>query len=265
MSASNPQPAKGLVALVTGAASGIGEATALRLAADGARVALADTNEAGMERVAEAVARGGGRALVLRLDVASEPEWRIAMRRILTEWGRLDACVNAAGVAYAAPIVDLELAEWHRVLAVNLDGVFLGTKHAFRAMRDGGGGSIVNIASVAGIEPYVANAVYGTGKAAGRFFTRIAALEGVPLGIRVNSVSPAGVATPMWKATPLWPAAIEASEGLEAALRALVRDHGFATPQEIAATVAFLIGPEASLVTGRDFSTEDILSRRPLP
>ena len=255
------RPLAGRVALVTGAASGIGLASALRLATDGARVAAADVNEAELGRAVDALRDDAREALGICLDVASPADWQAAMREVLDAWGRVDICINAAGIALAGPIPDLELSDWHRVLAVNLDGVFLGTKHAFRVMQGNGRGCIINIASEAGIEPYAGNAAYGTSKAAVRFFTRIAALEGAPLGIRVNSISPGAVATPMWRGTPLWPRQIEDSEGVEAALRALVRDHGFATPEQVAATVAFLAGDNALPVSGRDFGTDGRITR----
>ena len=136
MSLSGGQRMVGKIALVTGAASGIGKATAQRLAAEGAKVALADLNEPESARVAEAIRLGGGQALALRLDVTSEADWEAAAGRILAEWGRLDICVNCAGIASARPITDTSLADWRQVLATNLDGVFLGTKHALRVMRD---------------------------------------------------------------------------------------------------------------------------------
>jgi|ERR1017187_73647 NAD(P)-dependent dehydrogenase (short-subunit alcohol dehydrogenase family) len=140
----------GKVALVTGAASGIGNATAKRLAEAGARVVLADLNEPDSAQVADAICAGGGQALAFRLDVTSQTDWQAAMARILAEWGRLDIAVNCAGIAFARPITDTSLADWRRVLATNLDGVFVGTRQAMSAMKEGGGGCIINIASAAG-------------------------------------------------------------------------------------------------------------------
>ncbi len=244
-------------ALVTGAASGIGKATAQRLAAEGARVALADLNEPDAARVAEVICAAGGQAVAIRLDVTSEADWQAAIARIVAEWGRLDVCVNCAGIALAKPITELDLADWHRVLSTNLDGAFLGTKHALRAMRDRGGGCIVNIASAAGIKPISGNAAYGTSKAAIRFFTRIAALEGAPHHVRINSISPGAVATPMWESTDMWPKGVAEADGRDAALKALVSGKGFAKPEEIAAAVVFLVGDDARHVTGTDLPVED--------
>ena len=246
----------GKVALVTGAASGIGKAAAQRLADEGAKVALADVNEPGLAKVAEAICTGGGKGIALRLDVTSETDWQTAMTRILAEWGRLDISVNCAGISFAKPINELNLADWRRVMATNIDGVFLGTKHALRAMNTGGG-CIINIASAAGIKPVSGNAAYGTSKAAIRFFTRIAALEGAPQNIRVNSISPGAVATPMWKSAEMWPKQVAETGGLDAALKALVTDRGFAEPEEIAAAVLFLVSDDARHVTGADLPVDD--------
>ena len=247
----------GRVALVTGAASGIGRATAQRLAAEGARVALADLNEPEAARVAEAICAEGGQAIAIRLDVTSENDWQATMARILAEWGRLDICVNCAGIAFAKPISEMNLADWRRVMATNLDSVFLGTRQALSAMKEAGGGCIINIASAAGIKPLSGNAAYGTSKAAIRFFTQVAALEGKPLGIRVNSISPGAVATPMWESSDLWPKEAAQVGRREAALKALVAEKGFAEPEEIAAAVLFLVSDEARQITGTDLAVDD--------
>jgi NAD(P)-dependent dehydrogenase (short-subunit alcohol dehydrogenase family) len=246
----------GKVALVTGAASGIGRATAQRLAAEGAKVALADLNEPEAARVVDEITKGGDEALALRLDVTSETDWQTAVVRILADWGRLDICVNCAGITFAKPITDTSLADWRRVMATNLDGVFLGTRQAMSTMKEHGG-CIVNIASAAGIKPIAGNAAYGTSKAAIRFFTRIAALEGKPDGIRVNSISPGAVATPMRESTEMWPKQVAEMGGRDAALKSLVDDPGFAEPEEIAAAVVFLASNEARHVTGVDLPVDD--------
>jgi 3(or 17)beta-hydroxysteroid dehydrogenase len=247
----------GKVALVTGAASGIGKTTARRLADEGARVALADVNEPELAKVADAICAAGNQAVAIRLDVTVEADWQAALARILSQWGRLDICVNCAGISFAKPIVDLNLDDWRRVMAVNLDSVFLGAKQAMTAMKEHGGGCIVNIASAAGIKPISGNAAYGTSKAAIRFFTRVAALEGKPDGIRVNSVSPGAVATPMWASTDMWPKQAAETGGREAALKALVTNQGFAEPEEIAAAVLFLASDEARHITGVDLPVDD--------
>ncbi len=251
-----PRRMLGKVALITGAASGIGKATAHRLAAEGAKTALADLNESEVTRVAEAILQSGGTAVVLKLDVTSELDWQGAIDRILAHFGRLDVCVNCAGISFSKPISEISLAEWRHVLATNLDGAFLGTKHALQAMKASGGGCILNVASAAGIKPLAGNAAYGTSKAAVRFLTRVAALEAAPHHIRVNSVSPGAIATPLWEGTPCWPEQVATKEGRGAALDVLVSERGFGRPEEIASALVFLASEEARLVTGADLPVD---------
>jgi NAD(P)-dependent dehydrogenase (short-subunit alcohol dehydrogenase family) len=125
---------------------------------------------------------------------------------VLARWNRLDGLVNCAGIATATPVAELTLAEWRRVHAVNLDGVFLGTRAAIRAMQESGGGSIVNVASLSGIETFPGAAAYASSKAAVIQFSRVAAAECAQAGkgIRVNVVAPGGVKTPMWRSLPSW-------------------------------------------------------------
>jgi NAD(P)-dependent dehydrogenase (short-subunit alcohol dehydrogenase family) len=237
-------------ALVTGAGSGIGRATALLLAREGARVAVTDVNAAAAEATAAAITAAGGTALAQALDVTAEKDWATAVARVEQAWGPLAVVVNSAGVAQAAPLTELSLAEWRRVLAINLDGVFLGTRAALRSMARTGRGSVVNVASASGIKAAAGAAAYCASKAAVLMLTRTAALECNQAGhhVRVNAVAPGGVKTPLWdqvaigeviKGSPQWAAAADAP----AAQR-------FATPEEVAQVIAFLASDEAAYVTG---------------
>jgi len=246
----------GKAVLVTGGASGIGKATATLLAAEGARVMVADLNETAAMPVSEAIRAAGHDACAQRLDVTSEDDWAAALAEIRGTWGQLDVCVNCAGIALARPLTELSLADWRRVLAVNLNGTFLGIRHAMQAMKTSGGGSIINIASAAGVKALAGNAAYGASKAAVRFLTRVAALEGAPHRIRVNSISPGAVATPMWEGTPLWPASVAEQSGREAALQTLLRDQNMAEPIDIARAVLFLAGDDAGFITGADLAVD---------
>jgi NAD(P)-dependent dehydrogenase (short-subunit alcohol dehydrogenase family) len=243
------------VALVTGAGSGIGRATAILLAEEGATVLVADVSEPAARAVAAEIASAGGRAEPLPLDVTDEAAWQQATERALAAHGRLDVLVNAAGVPSAGPVAETSLAEWRRVLAVNLDGVFLGTKYGTRSMRVGQGGSIVNIASVSGVKPFAGAAAYGAGKAAVRLLSKVAAIEcqDARNGVRVNVVTPGGVKTPMWQAMDFFRALAAEHGGEEGAFAALAGpapSQQFFTAKEVARTVLYLASDESSHVSG---------------
>jgi NAD(P)-dependent dehydrogenase (short-subunit alcohol dehydrogenase family) len=192
------------VALVTGAASGIGEAIARRFAAEGATVVLSDVNDSVGQRIAEEI---GSAAIYARLDVRQETDWEQCVEAIIQKHGRLDVLVNNAGVTgfegNPAPHdpEHASLKDWHSVLAVNLDGVFLGCKHAIRAMRLKGVGSIINISSRSGLVGIPGAAAYAASKAAVRNHTKTVALYCAEQGwtIRCNSIHPAAILTPMWE------------------------------------------------------------------
>lgn len=243
---------QGKIALVTGAASGIGRATALLFAQEGALVAVTDQNLEGAQRTAEACP--GARAY--SLDITSEPAWAQVMQSVSTQLGPPSIIINCAGISAASPLVDTELAEWHRVLEINLSGVFLGTKHALQHLRKNGArGSIVNVASASGIKARPGAAAYCCSKAAVLMLTRCAALECLQAGeaIRVNSVSPGAVKTPLWGTMPFFQELIRSEGGEEAAFAALLKDaqqERWAEPGEIAAGILYLASDDALFVTG---------------
>jgi NAD(P)-dependent dehydrogenase (short-subunit alcohol dehydrogenase family) len=243
------------VALVTGAGSGIGRATAILLAREGATDLVADINESAAQAVAAEIISAGGKAESLRLDVADEAMWQEATERVRAAHGRLDILVNNAGVPFGKPVADTSLDEWRRVLAVNLDGVFLGTRHGIRAMQAGKGGSIVNVASVSGIKPFAGASAYGAAKAAVRLLSKVAAIEcqDARNGVRVNVVTPGGVKTPMWEAMDFFRDLATRHGGTEEAFAALAGDipsQQFFSPDEIARTVLFLASDESAHLTG---------------
>ena len=243
------------VALVTGAGSGIGEATAILLAQEGATVIVTDTDAHAAERVAGAIREAGGEAEAARMDVTDETAWVGVMGTILTRHRRLDVLVNNAGVSFAKPIADMATAEWRRVLGVNLDGVFLGTKHAILTMKPRGGGSIINVASVSGIMPYPEASAYGASKAAVRQFSKVAAIECADseTGIRVNVVTPGGVKTPMWESMDFFRDLVAKHGGTKQAFAAMAgtsASHRFSSPEEIARTILYLASDESAHLTG---------------
>jgi NAD(P)-dependent dehydrogenase (short-subunit alcohol dehydrogenase family) len=244
------------IALVTGAGSGIGRAAAVTLAAHGAAVACADLNLAGAEETAAAITTGGGQSRAYPLDVTAEPAWQETMEQTLRAHGRVDVAVNCAGISFACPVADMRLEDWRRVMAVNLEGVFLGTKYAIRAMRQSGrGGSVVNVASVSGIKAQPEASAYCASKAAVIMFSKAAALECLRKGenIRINSVSPTGVKTPMWRTMPFFQELMAKEGGEEAAFRAMAASAScgrWALAEEVALAILYLASDESSFITG---------------
>lgn len=246
----------GKTALITGAASGIGRATALLFAREGARVAATDLDGSGAEAVAARIREEGGSARAWTLDVRIEADWEGAIADVVEEWDGLDVMVANAGVSFAKPVAEMTLEEWRGVHAVNLDGVFLGTKHAVRAMREAErSGSIVIVSSASGLRASAGASAYCSSKAAVRLFAKTVALECAGEGIRVNTVHPAGVRTPMWEGMEFFRELERAHGGEEGAWRALEDDSPlgrFAAPEEIAAGILYLSSDEASYVTGAE-------------
>jgi NAD(P)-dependent dehydrogenase (short-subunit alcohol dehydrogenase family) len=222
---------------------------ATRLLSDGARVYGADLRQA---------APDGCRPLAL--DVRKESDWAFAMSAVLETSGRLDLLVNCAGISAGAPLAETTLERWREVMATNLDGAFLATKHGIRAM-DTAGGVILHIGSASGIRPTPGAAAYSTSKAALRMLVRTAAKEcregGVP--VRVNLVSPAGVKTPMWSGMPFFQQLVREHGSEEAAYEAMSAAGGgrFLEPDEVAQVVVFLAGDNARHITGAELPIDD--------
>src|SRR5580704_5856115 len=193
---------EGKVALVTGGASGIGAGCATRLAEEGATVVATDLQDVKGEELVAAIKAAGGKARYLHHDVTSEDAWIGVVADIEKTEGRLDILVNNAGIGIAAPsITMMSLADWRRQQAVNVEGVFLGIKHSLPLMRKAAnGGSIVNMSSVAGLKGSAFLAAYCATKGAVRLFTKAVAMECANFkdGVRVNSVHPGIIETPIW-------------------------------------------------------------------
>jgi NAD(P)-dependent dehydrogenase (short-subunit alcohol dehydrogenase family) len=232
------------VVIVTGAAGGIGRATAQRFAAEGARVVLADSDADGASRVVEALrANGAPDVLAVPCDVASEADVDRTVEAAFSRHGRLDAVVNNAGRMIFKPIEAHDEADLLRVLRVDFFGAFWFTKHAFR--RCAPGSAIVNVASVHALQTAPLVAAYAAAKAALLSFTRSAAIEGKPRGIRVNAVLPGAIETPMLRENPNLRSG---DERLDPA------DVG--RPEDIAAAVAWLASDDAAFVTGAELRVD---------
>jgi len=249
---------EGKIACITGAASGLGRAAALALAREGAAVVATDLQADKGADLAGEIEAAGGRAMFLPHDVTSENAWEGVIGEIRSRFGRLDVLVNNAGIGLSAPVVEMSLEAWRRQMAVNVDGVFLGVKHALPLMREGGGGSIINVSSIAGIKASPNVSGYCASKGAVRLFTKSVALECAAAkdGVRVNSLHPGIVETPIWDSL------IGTSEdGSNARPRGATLDALTARavplgraglPEEIAAGVVWLASDESRYVTGAE-------------
>ena len=231
------------VAIVTGAGSGIGAASAARFALEGAAVAVADVRLRKAEEVAAAIRDTGGHAIALEVDVAHADSVQAMVAATVAEYGRLDVLFNNAGTLRPGTAEELSPQDWDFVMAVNVRSVFLGAKYAVPVMRSQGGGSIVNTASISGLHGDGGSVVYAASKAAVINLTRALSTDHAPEGIRVNAICPGTIQTPPVKRMMADPVALQ--RNLDAhALRRL----GF--PEEIAAAAVWLASDESSFVTG---------------
>ncbi|MCY1206645.1 Levodione reductase [compost metagenome] len=240
------------VALVTGAGSGIGRATALQFAAEGMRVVAADIDETAAADTARQIEEAGGEALAVRTDVARDADCEDLVARTLAHFGRLDVAFNNAGIAgYPLLTVDHSPAQWQRVIDINLTGVFNCLRHEIPALKRSGGGAIVNTASIMGLQGAVGGSAYCAAKHGVIGLTKSAALECGRDGIRVNAVCPGFIDTPMTLgAGSIFPGRTLQAGVQRAALRRL------AEAREVAEMVVWLCSPRASYVTGSSFTVD---------
>jgi len=245
----------GKVALITGGARGQGAAEARRFAAEGARVVISDILEAEGKDTAQSI---GDAAVYCQHDVRDEDSWAEVVAAAQSSFGKLDVLVNNAGVLHMAPMLETSLEDYMRVIEVNQVSCFLGMKAVAEPMRQAGGGAIVNISSIAGLTGTPGLIAYTASKFAMRGMTKVAALELGPLGIRVNSIHPGGVATPMVGMELDQEVPIEGGDGFT----------GLAIPRigsadEMASLALFLASDESSYCTGAEFVADGGLTAGP--
>lgn len=233
----------GKVALITGAARGQGETEARLFAQEGAMVVLTDVLVEPGQRVAASIRTGGGEATFLQLDVSDPEEWHEVVRHTVQTYGRLDILINNAGIAQRAGLLETSPEDWDRLMDINLKGVFLGMKYAIPAMLESGGGAVINISSTSGIVGFPGGTAYHAAKGGVRLLTKVVAAEFATRGIRVNSIHPGIVETPMTDNM--------APQRMQLLLeRTPMGRRG--RPQEIAYGALFLASDESSFMTGAE-------------
>lgn len=238
----------GKVAFVTGGASGIGEATSLMLAKQGAAVAVVDLKLEAAQKVVDQITGNGGKAIALVADVSNDAEVAKAVSDTVAQLGGLNIAVNNAGIGGdIAPTADQTVAGWNKVISINLDGVFYCMRNQIPAMLKSGGGSIVNIASILGQVGFANSAAYVAAKHGVVGLSKSAALEYTTQGIRVNSVGPGFIKTPLLGALP--PEALEPIAQMHAVKR-------LGESEEVAALITFLASDDASFITGNYYAVD---------
>jgi NAD(P)-dependent dehydrogenase (short-subunit alcohol dehydrogenase family) len=234
------------VALVTGGGSGIGKAAALEFAKKGAKIALADINVEGGEQTAHQLVEAGGEAIFIKADISKSEEVRSLIKKVVSVYGSLDCAVNNAGVeGKRASLAACTEEDWERVIDINLKGVWLCMKYEIPYMREQGGGSIVNMASIAGLRSGLQRfSTYTASKHGVVGLTKAAAVEYAKAGIRINAICPGFIQTPMIEGNS------QQNAQLEKVVKEVVPAGRFGTPEEIAEAVIWLSSTAASFVNG---------------
>ncbi|RDV13316.1 SDR family NAD(P)-dependent oxidoreductase [Pontibacter diazotrophicus] len=247
------------VALITGAAQGIGAESALRMAEEGALVIIADLSEELGIKTVDLIKSKGGKADFIKIDVTKEEEWINGIAEIKSKYGALHILVNNAGIGRPSPITEMSYETFRLVFAINLDGMFLGMKHAIPLMTQSNGGSIINLSSTASKKAYANMSAYCASKAGLAHLTKVAALECAQnrTGIRVNSIHPGIIETPAWDSLGALNGADPSTKiDLDQMAEATVALGYKGKPKDIANAIIYLASEESSYVTGSELTVD---------
>lgn len=236
------------VIIITGAAAGIGRATAQKLARLGAKIVISDVDERGLEETAAAIIEDQGEVLQFTFDVVSEGGWVEVLRQARSRFGGVDVLINNAGVYVIAPVSEISVEQWNQVMATNVTGVFVGVKHTVPYLLERGGGSIINMSSIAGLQGAFGHSLYSASKGAVRLLTKSLAAELASQNIRVNSVHPTYVDTAMFKYASKIIGMTEQDLG-----RRMSPMGRIASTSDVANMISFLSSDEANFLSGAEF------------
>ncbi|MGN7358206.1 SDR family NAD(P)-dependent oxidoreductase [Paenibacillus sp. SAF-054] len=245
----------GKVAIVTGAAGGMGKADALLLAQEGAKVVVTDIQEDKVNEVVAEINNNGGEAIGFRHNVTSEDEWQHIVDETVKKWGKIDVLVNNAGISLAKKLVETTLQDWDKVMAINLTGGFFGLKHVIPVMQKNGGGSIVNISSIAGLTGSNGAGPYTASKGAVRMLTKAVAIDYGKDNIRCNSIHPGYIETPMTKD-------LLSDDNMTKWFLSNTPLPRLGKAEDIAKGVLFLASDESSFINGAELAIDGGVSAR---
>ncbi|OPA74567.1 short-chain dehydrogenase [Paenibacillus selenitireducens] len=238
---------QGKVALITGGGTGIGKATAIRFAQEGAKVVVTDINLQGAQTTAQEIKQAGGQGLALRQDVTQEADWISVVEQSKEAFGTIDILFNNAGIYIIKPLAEITLEEWNRLMGINVTGVFLGMKHVMPLMAEQHKGSVINASSIAGLTGAAGHVLYGASKGAVRIMSKDAAMEYATKGVRVNSIHPGYIDTGMVDY------AAQVNHTSKSNLADISPNGRLGSVNDIANIVLFLASDEANHVTGAEF------------
>jgi len=237
---------EGKVAIITGGGTGIGKATALRFAKEGAKVIVTDINQESASKTAAEIQGAGGEAQAIAHDVTREEQWEQVVAETVKHYGKVDILFNNAGIYIIKPLAEITLEEWNRLMAINVTGVFLGMKHTMPVMAKQKSGSVINASSIAGLIGAPGHVLYGASKGAVRIMTKDAAIEYASAGVRVNSIHPGYIDTGMVAY------ASEATKHSKEELAQGVPTGRLGTVEDVSNVVLFLASDESAHVTGAE-------------